>query len=86
MKSKIDKSTAPCDDFFQHACGNYNPEIPSDKSEVNIFTVLGDVLDDQLHESMSEKVMENDTHPLKIVKNFYQACMDKGNVEILVSA
>ena len=78
MKSKIDDSVSPCDDFYQYACGNYNPDIPDDKSEANVFNVLQDLLDEQLNESMSEDSSEQDINPLRVVKNYYQACMDKG--------
>lgn len=78
IKAKIDKSVSPCDDFYQFACGQYKPEIPSDKSEVNEFTVLQDMLDEQLNETMSEELHESDITPLKLVKNFFRACMDKG--------
>lgn len=78
MKSKIDDSVSPCDDFYQFTCGKYNPEIPEDKSEASIYTVLQDLLEEQLNESMSEKLTKKDINPLRVVKNFYQACMDKG--------
>ena len=78
MRNKIDDSVSPCDDFYQYACGKYNPDIPDDKSEANVFNVLQDLLDEQLHESMSEELTERDINPLRVVKNYYQACMDKG--------
>jgi predicted metalloendopeptidase len=78
MKSKIDNSVSPCEDFYQYACGNYDPDIPDDKSEANVFNVLQDLLDEQLNKSMREELTERDINPLRVVKNYYQACMDKG--------
>ncbi|CAG9805792.1 unnamed protein product [Chironomus riparius] len=80
MKSKIDDSVSPCDDFYQYACGNYNPDIPDDKSEANVFNVLQDLLDEQLNEGMSEESSDRDINPLRVVKNYYQACMDKETI------
>lgn len=78
IKKNMDNSVSPCDDFYQFACGNYKPEIPKDKSEVNVFSVLQDLLEEQLNATMSEKIQDKDLHPLKIVKKFFRACMDKG--------
>jgi predicted metalloendopeptidase len=78
IRSKIDKSASPCDDFYQFACGQYNPEISSDKTEVNEFSLLQDMLEEQLNLTMSEKLHKDDISSLKLVKNFFQACMDKG--------
>lgn len=78
IQSKIDKSISPCDDFYQFACGQYNPDIPSEKSEISQFSVLQDKLEEQLNLTMGEELNENDTNPLKLVKNFFQACMNTG--------
>lgn len=78
MKSKIDNSVSPCVNFYQFACGKFNPDISDDTSEVNVLTILNDLINEQLNRSLSEKSTEKDINPIKLVKNYYQACMDQG--------
>lgn len=72
----LDDSVSPCEDFYQFACGNYNPELSEDKSEVLIYTELQDLLESQLYKAMSEQSKKTDIKPFKAVKNFFQSCMD----------
>lgn len=82
IKSKLDPTVSPCDDFYEYACGNYKPEIPIDKSEVSIFSVLNDLLEEQLNSSLSENTNEKDTQPLRVAKDFYKACIDMSEYPI----
>lgn len=76
VKGMLNKSVSPCDDFYQFACGNYNPEFPDGKGQVLIYTELQDLLEVQINETMSEKIFNTDINPFKLVKNFFQSCMD----------
>jgi Peptidase family M13 len=78
IKSKMDTSVSPCEDFYQFSCGKFKPEIPKEKTSINQFTLLQDELLIKLNMSMSEKPKESDIEPVKNVKKFYRACMNKG--------
>lgn len=80
MLSKIDESVAPCDDFYEFACGKYikDTKIPDDKVTVDTFSIVRDILQEQLKTIITSPVEENEIEPFKMVKRLYSACMDKG--------
>lgn len=80
---KMDPTAEPCDDFYQFACGNFvkKTNIPDDKASVTSFSVINDMLQEQLRTMIEEPIQENEPKPFKLTKQLYQACMNKTLIE-----
>lgn len=78
MLSRIDDSIGICDNFYDFACGNYKPVIPDHKVKIDELGIIQDTLQERLNEVMSAAKEAGDIEPFKILKTFYQNCMDKG--------
>jgi neprilysin len=77
--SKMDVTVDPCEDFYKFSCGQFldNTRIPEDKIYVNSFSVVGDLLQEQLRTLITSPVDEKDIGAFKNVKKFYLACMNE---------
>lgn len=75
----MDSAVEPCDDFYHFSCGNFvkNTNIPDEKVSVNTFSVIGDLLQEQLRTLVSEEPRENEAKPFRLAKDFFKACMNK---------
>ncbi|KAJ3633527.1 hypothetical protein MTP99_010467 [Tenebrio molitor] len=75
----MDESVDPCHDFYAFACGNYikHSLISNDKTFANTFTVITDILQEQLKISLEEKIDNNEPKPFVMVKKYYRSCKNK---------
>uniref|UniRef100_A0A336KCR9 CSON013010 protein n=1 Tax=Culicoides sonorensis TaxID=179676 RepID=A0A336KCR9_CULSO len=84
MLSRMNLEIDPCDDFYEFACGTFLEEthVPSEKSNVDIFSTINDKLQQQIQVLLSEPIDENkDIIPVKVVKTLFNACMNKDLIE-----
>jgi endothelin-converting enzyme/putative endopeptidase len=83
--ASLDTSVAPCDDFFQFACGGWNKAnpIPDDQSRWGTFNVLADRNRDTLKQILTEATAAGAAaSPVqRQIGDFYATCMDEPAVE-----
>lgn len=79
----MDSSVEPCDDFYHFACGGYVREtvIPDDRTALNLFTEIGDKLNEQIRVLIDKPALESEATPFRMAKNLYKACMNKTLIE-----
>ncbi|CAG9860712.1 unnamed protein product [Phyllotreta striolata] len=79
----MDETVDPCDDFYRFTCGNFikNTNIPDDKSSVTSFSIINDLLLEQLRTMIEEPIGPNEHKPFQLTKKFYRACMNKTLIE-----
>jgi len=78
LLAAMDRSAAPCVDFFQYACGTWNRlhVIPEDRSSISTFEVLADQLQVILKRILEEPPNADDNNATLKAKTFYRSCMD----------
>lgn len=72
----------PCDNFYNFACGSYidNSKIPQDKTFVNTFTLITNVLREQLRNTLEEQPLKSESSAVQTAKLYYRACMNKSKL------
>lgn len=79
IEAKLNRSVPACDNFYEFACGNYQPEIPRHKASIVELEIIKDTLQEQLNEVFKAPQAENDSNPIRNVKTYYSNCMDTGD-------
>jgi predicted metalloendopeptidase len=70
MQKHIDVGADPCTDFYQFACGNYNPELPADSSSISLsWDTVDNYVVKEVHELLA-------SHPKSFAGKFFHSCMD----------
>ncbi|XP_043270753.1 neprilysin-1-like [Venturia canescens] len=84
LLSAMDRSAAPCVDFFQYACGTWNRVhvIPEDRSSISTFEVLSDQLKVILKQVLEEPPNSDDNDATLKAKMFYKSCMDIRQIKL----
>lgn len=74
----MDRTAAPCVNFFQYACGTWNRRhvIPEDRSSISTFEVLANQLQVILKRILEESPNADDNNATLKAKMFYKSCMD----------
>jgi putative endopeptidase len=88
-ESAMDKSTAPCQDFYQYACGSWikNTPIPKEESSwsrsFDVVQQKNEVVLREIAEDLAKGAGPKDTVYGKELGDFYAACMDESAIEAL---
>src|SRR3954470_14466116 len=82
--SALDRSAAPCQDFYQFACGGWlkTHPIPADQSRWGRFNELAERNKAVLHDILEKAAAGPKTDPVdRRLGDFYSACMDETAAE-----
>lgn len=81
IKSRLNESVDPCEDFYEFACGGYlaSTHIPEDRESIGVVGEISHQIKIQINNVLSEEISDKDIGPFKFTKLLYRKCMDEGN-------
>ncbi len=79
IKSSLNMSADPCENFYQFACGGYvaNTRIPSDKSKIGEMRGIADELHADTEAILESSAGDDDWELDEMVRQHYRDCMDQ---------
>jgi len=82
IRSSLNASIAPCDDFYHFACGRYlqNATIPDNEHIVSKMSSLQDDLHKRLLQMLQEPIAKDEISPFKMSKTFFSSCINFGEL------
>ncbi|RZC41734.1 membrane metallo-endopeptidase-like 1, partial [Asbolus verrucosus] len=80
---KVDLSVDPCEDFYKFSCGKFinDTVLPQSKTSISSFSIVSDMVDEQMRTLLEKPIKETDARPFVLVKSIYQACMNTTEIE-----
>lgn len=84
MRSAINASINPCDDFYQFACGNYGRELnSSNKKYTNVFSELENNVTTQLKAIIEDELAVKESRVFELVNKLYRSCINVDKIKEL---
>jgi predicted metalloendopeptidase len=84
MKSFMNESVNPCEDFYEFACGNFADKmsIPDDMIGISTVSEMSANIYRQIEDILSVEIEDSEHYEAKIAKRFFKMCMDEGEQSI----